>query len=533
MKIKSFWITSIVFISILTGYILWSLHFTENYFTYLLDDAYIHLAVAKNFALHHVWGITKYQFSSTSSSPLFTFLLSCLISVFGNFELIPLILNIILSIACVYALNVYYAAIFKKSGTIVVAVLFTLFFAVFPMQVLSGMEHVLQVFLMIINMINLRKWWISDFKDNGAAYWFYFTISLMGLVRFESMFYFAALAFCFVLIKQLKCAALTLLLGFLPILIFGYFNYVEGGYFFPNSVLVKGFKPHSGAVVEQLYFFLIKKFFLNPSFYKLIVVPLVFVGYLFYKDYKEHRSLKVVFRKNFLLIAIVLTMIQHTMFADFRGFYRYEAYLMVAFSMVAIPRVSNFFHHFRKAFRQDFFISVLVLSTLVLFIYKNAYAHYMLMYCSKNIYEQQIQSARFLHQYYNNSKVIANDIGAISYFTDIHLLDFVALGSAEMIPFSENGKPFDQEFKNYLTEYGEKNAYDVAIVYDRWLNGQIPDTWTKAADFYISKPNLAAAIDKVSIYAVNPDEYQSLIRNIKHFKWNVNDRVELVGNKNK
>ncbi len=51
---------------------------------------------------------------------------------------------------------------------------------------------------------------------------------------------------------------------------------------------------------------------------------------------------------------------------------------------------------------------------------------------SKNIYDQQIQLADFLHKYYRNAKVVANDIGAITYFNNIHLLDTYGLGSIEV-----------------------------------------------------------------------------------------------------
>jgi len=527
MKVKSFWISALIFSIVVLGYILWSLYCTENYFTYILDDAYIHLSVAKNFALHKVWGIAQYQFSSTSSSPLYTFLLSYLIYIFGNKELIPLFLNMSIGLACIYLLNKYFSGIFRKTGQVVAAVIFTLFYSVFHMQILSGMEHPLQVLLIIINVMNMRKWWISDFKNQDAAYWFYFTIALLGLVRFESMFYFAALAFCFLLLKKFKTMMLVLILGFLPIVIFGYFNYLEGGYFFPNSVLVKGSKPHSGALLEQLYLLLIHNTILNTSFYKVIFFPLLFIFYLLWKDWKEQHSFQKAFIKNFILIVLGLTMIQHCVFANFRGFFRYESYIMVTFSMIAIPRIFGFFQDFRKAFRQDFIVGGLVVMNIVLLIYKTGFAHYMLQYSSKNIYEQQIQSARFLHQYYNTSKVIANDIGAISYFTDIHLLDVVGLGSTEMVPFNEDGKEFDKEFKNFLTNYGKKNKFDLAIVYDSWMGEQIPDTWMKAADFYVS-PVVAIAVDKVSIYAVNPDGYKTLEKNVRNFKWNKNDRVEFT-----
>ena len=49
------------------GFMLWTQHHME----YALDDPYIHMAVAKHFVDHGVWGMTPFEFSSSSSS-LFT-----------------------------------------------------------------------------------------------------------------------------------------------------------------------------------------------------------------------------------------------------------------------------------------------------------------------------------------------------------------------------------------------------------------------------------------------------------------------------
>ncbi|OCA71655.1 hypothetical protein [Chryseobacterium arthrosphaerae] len=96
--IKSFITTAAIFFGMCLVYMLLMLSETENYFTYILDDAYIHLAIARNFAQHGVWGVTEYMFSSSSSSPAFTFLLSGLIYISGNNELIPLIFNFVCTI---------------------------------------------------------------------------------------------------------------------------------------------------------------------------------------------------------------------------------------------------------------------------------------------------------------------------------------------------------------------------------------------------------------------------------------------------
>lgn len=56
--------------------VLWSYRLAANHFVYPLDDTYIHMAIAKNFALHGVWGVTRFGFTSSSSSVLFDLLIA-------------------------------------------------------------------------------------------------------------------------------------------------------------------------------------------------------------------------------------------------------------------------------------------------------------------------------------------------------------------------------------------------------------------------------------------------------------------------
>ncbi|MCU7617895.1 hypothetical protein NZ698_11865 [Chryseobacterium sp. PBS4-4] len=526
---KSLLTTCAVFFGVCVIYLILMLSQTDNIFTYTVDDAYIHLALAKNFALHKVWGMTQYTFSSSSSSPIFTFILSILIYIFGNHDIIPLIFNLIISFFVIYFLDKYYSQYFQQNRNVIIASLFTLFFAVFHLQVMLGMEHVLQVFLIVVNIYFFQKWLDSDFKKSESAYWFYFTIALLGLVRFESMFYFVSLAFVFVCLKNFRNAFLTLVCGFLPILIFGYFNYQQSGYFLPYSVVVKGARIElAGDFVSQLQHLLLNKLFLNITFYKVGLFFLLITVVLLYRDYRNKISFHQLILNNFLLIVLSFTLILHSFFGTFRAFFRYEAYISVAFVMVIIPRLKHFFVNPLFAFKKDKVMGLLIIFNVLLLVYKFGFSHLMIVNGSRNIYEQQIQSAKFLKKYYNTSKVVANDIGAICYFSDIHLLDIVGLGSKEMIPYNENGREFDQKFENFVTEYSIKNNYDLAIVYEEWFGGYVPKNWKKVAVLTIDD-NINAAVDHVVIYSINPENYLQLQENVRKFKWNKNVQVSITG----
>ena len=526
---KSFLITVSIFFGICLMYILIMLSTTENSFTYILDDAYIHLAIAKNFALHGVWGVTKYAFSSSSSSPIFTFIVSTLISIFGNHAIIPLILNITAACLLIVVLNKYYSYYFNQSRHIVIACLFTLFFAVLHVQIVSGMEHVLQVLVIAVNIYCFQKWVKDNFKNGLHTYWFYFTIFLLGLIRFESMFYFAALAFVFLLIKKFKNAVLVLIIGFIPILFFGYFNYPRSGYFFPNSVVVKGtLLDLSGNVFSQALEIILRKLILNITFYKIGIFPLL-IGVIFmYRDYRSKLSFQNIVLKNFMFLVWGLVLILHCLFGEVKSIFRYEAYLLVAFAMILIPRLVFFFTKPLLTFKTEKIIGIFILANVALLIYKFGYGHTLITNGSANIHEQQVESARFLHTYYNDSKVVANDIGAITYFTDIHLLDFMGLGSMEMVKFKIEKKFFDDEVEDFLTKYTRNNNYQLAIAYEEWLDGHTPKNWKKVAVLETSGSCAVLGEDHLYIYSINPKIHNVLKEQVRNFNWNKKVTVTII-----
>ena len=136
-----------------------SLSKTEGQLVYTLDDPYIHLAIAKNLSEYGVWGVTKYTFSSTSSSLLWTILLSIMFKIFGVNDALPLMLNFIFAVlSCIIVYLLLLAS--NLRGSLVFILLVLMIFCT-PMVPLSfcGQEHMIHLILTIVFFfysVNLR-----------------------------------------------------------------------------------------------------------------------------------------------------------------------------------------------------------------------------------------------------------------------------------------------------------------------------------------------------------------------------------------
>ena len=124
----------------------------------------------------------------------------------------------------------------------------------------------------------------------------------------------------------------------------------------------------------------------------------------------------------------------------------------------------------------------------------------------------------FVKQYYNEGTfVVLNDIGAVSFLADIHLIDLFGLGNLEIADLRLEKKFTGRELDKIVTLFKGK----IALVYEEWLNnpatGTLIQGWQKIAEWKISN-NIACGSDCVSIYAVDPAESLKLYNNLKAFQ---------------
>jgi len=121
------------------------LQHTNDVFTYLVDDSYIHLAVSKNLALNNCWGISKHEFASASSSILYPLILSAIFKITGVHTIVPFIVNLITAIIFIIVLQKWLSRQGIPPAGQQIILLITIFFVPLPILVMAGMEHTLQL----------------------------------------------------------------------------------------------------------------------------------------------------------------------------------------------------------------------------------------------------------------------------------------------------------------------------------------------------------------------------------------------------
>src|SRR3972149_6954931 len=134
VMVGGLWLAVIVLLSVM-------LQRTGGNFNYALDDAYIHLAMARKFSEHGVWGITPQAFSASTSSPAYTLLLSVAIALGGQSESWPLIINVLCATAFLPVVDRILVGAGLRPLVRLVALLFITLIAPLPPLIFSGMER--------------------------------------------------------------------------------------------------------------------------------------------------------------------------------------------------------------------------------------------------------------------------------------------------------------------------------------------------------------------------------------------------------
>lgn len=508
---------------------------TGGVFMYPVDDAFIHMELARNLAFSGTWGINPGEFGSASSSVLYTLLLSLLFRLFSDHTLIPLIINCMAAILLLVAIQRWLIRQNTKPFVQLLVLLAVVFFVPLPTLVLSGMEHTLQCLFAFLFLMGFADWLTGEGqpvtgnsqKPTTGSRKLYtvhripYTVLLYALltvaIRYEGLF--LVFAACLVLLwrRQLGTA---LWLGFwalLPVVVFGIFSLAKGSYILPNSLLVKSESlPLSvGGVLRYVENILVNKFTiagkegitLQATQRLLAILPLA--ALLFVRRMGENRSPRII------LLVLTGGVVLHLALAGTGKFYRYEAYLVLC--SVVIIAVMLF--RYGKEMLSGKSLAVYVLSAVLAFflffplLLRSTAALSKVKQACINIYEQQYQMGRFFQRSYPNDAIAANDIGAVSFYTRGYIFDLWGLGNIE-VARSKKGGYWTADFLQGLTA---QKGVKVAALYDSWLQSSLPTGWKKVATWQIQN-NVVCGDDTVSFYAADDTQANTLKQNLQSYQ---------------
>ena len=492
------------------AFLVWqSLRLNQGYLSYPLDDPYIHMAMAKNLALHGVWGVTRHEFSSTSSLPLWTALLALMYRLFGVAETPPLWLNVIAG-----SLSIWVAHGFVSRSDLgprwTAGVLVALVFgSALPTLTVTGMEHTLHGLLTLAFAAAAVRV-IGDDKEGHPGLMLALLAAALAGTRYEGAFAIAVVVLLLGVTGKRALAALIAACGLAPILVYGAWSMAHGWYFLPNSVLLKGNVPDAGVfgIAKMLVGWnAANALQMNPHLLVLVAAALIVV--------LGRRSTSATRTRLAMIGIFVGTTLLHLQFAKTGWFFRYEGYLLMLGIVVVGSTLSPSIQELRAQRGMGRNLTWLASALLLLAIVASPIAVRAVRAIqsapgyTKITYDQQVQMGRFLRSYYTGRTIAVNDIGAVNYFADINVVDLVGLASMDVARLRRAGHRGP-----WIASMAAEKQVDVAIVYDSWLieNGGVPASWHKAGEWSGAVPN-----STVAFYAVRPDQVAELKGNLRAF----------------
>lgn len=496
-----------------------SLSLTQGHLGYALDDAYIHMAIARTFSQHGVWGVSQQGFTSATSAPLWTFGLALLYKLTGPLESLPFLINLLAAVGVLWVGERLLRGLAPGMGgravflTLAAVVLFT---PLVPL-VFVGQEHTLHLLLTLLFAHQAVTRLVTKPAARGRLIGFLLLAAVLPLVRYEGLFLVLATAVLLAVERRGREALLLGAVGFLPPIAYGLFAVSQGGNFLPNPILIKANLPgHDVRAIVQtaLGYTALRRLLANAHLLLLVLAALLL---LVRRAGAATGPAPRADGPRWLLLLFLIVAALHLTTADLGWFYRYEAYLVgwgliaLAASVSVMPGLWGEWTRggVRGSARGLAAIALAILSLGALGD-RGVRAAIETPRATQNIYEQQYQMGRFLREAYPGVSVALNDIGAAHFLADIRGVDLMGLANDDVTAFIRAGTYNPRALDQLLRTYGVR----IAIVYESWF--RIPSSWRWAGSWSI-RQRVVTGGETVSFYAVDPTEEGPLIQKLRQF----------------
>jgi hypothetical protein len=470
-----------VFLASLGAALRLALRSTDGRLIYALDDAYIHMAVAKTLATHGVWGCTPFHFSSSSSSLLWTAGLGAAYRVLGVHDSLPLLLNLAFAVATLVVANAALARLAVPPLLRGVALLGIV--VGFPLagMVLIGMEHILHLLLTIgfaaLAVETLTGGPESPSLRRRRTVALCVLGALLAASRYEGFFLVGLVCLAFALRRELLRAVAIGVAAVLPVAAFGVFSMANGAYFLPNPLMVKAVAETASALTALLKPFGSEdlEFLRNNRAMPILLALGALAAIAGWRARRGFWRPAVLFP---LLLAAMILLHGHFVFSPLYWAYRYDAYLVgfgVFVAAVVLPGMPAPRGLLRAA------LPALLVAALVPLVadVREGLLPGAEIRGIRGTYLEQYQTAQFIRRYYPGDAVIVNDLGAVTYYTQARILDLVGLGDIEPLAIMRRSAYTGREVVAWTAPYRPS----IAIVSLGWsiADALIPREWVRVA----------------------------------------------------
>lgn len=485
----------------------------DGQFIYGLDDAYIHMSLARTLVEEGTWGINPGEFVGVSSSVLWPLLLATVGAVFGIHDVNPLCVNVVLVVAILFRADSLLAARRELPATARAVVLLALFLCT-PMSsmVFNGMEHLLHILLTIELLHRAGRVLAQDTPGTVLNRDLLVLVAVAGLstaVRYEALFQVGAVAALLAARRSWRAALFIAAASLAPVLAYGGWLSAHGWPFLPTGLMLKTVAIESSALEAMRRTF-------NEFSGKVPGAMIIVVGMAFaLLRFAQRRPAGTGSNRadEWAGLVFALAALLHLVLAHLGNLFRYEAYLYAggAFAL-AVPLFLTLKAATQRALESTQPRLRLALSAvavgLVLFPFAQRGLSSLLavpLTC-RDIYSQQIQMAAFLQEHFPGETVAINDIGAIAYYTDLEIVDVFGLATLEVVQLKNKTHFPGEDLDPVVQRAGAR----VALVYDPWL-GEVPNAWIKVGEWAFEE-KIVLGWFTVAFYALQPDAVGPLTR---------------------
>lgn len=496
----------VFFLACYSYILLFWFHKTDGHFAYSMDDTYIHLALAKNWAEHGIWGMTPYEFTHNSSGLLYTFCLGLWFKIFVVSEYIPLLFNLLGSLALICFIGNRYLdkemkAEWQNYGIMALEIIA----APLPFSAVSGMEHIWQILINLLFIgqasLILEK---KQYSNNEGIALVLLSVCC-ATIRYEGVFVVGLVSALLLARKIWKPALLGIILAAIPICFIGIYSINNGGFFLPNSVLLKARKLKFDSISEFMFslfgFYILKL----PAVAFLLTASV----WIFFRRYLKKQLINWK-QDNIQNIILGLCCVFYIL-TSFPGQRRYEMWL-IGFGLLVVFRNLNFV--FPEAGWRKY--RVLRVGTVLFFIspfvWRGRHAFEDILFAGPNIYGQQRQMARFVNLYYQDKTVALNDIGCVSYYNNIRIFDIWGLANNTIA----KAKIENHYSGAFFDSLARSEKVELLMMYDFWFDSSYTRHFIPITHWRMDENHICGS-DKLSFYAPNEQAAEVLRQNLKSF----------------